>query len=489
MALAPFFERVWGALGGHLAVSRETLTSALDGITVGIHSAKRLSENDRCIAELCVNLCARLYPRLRIAGSDNHCAALRQLALAINPNIELADSGPELITICVGGVRASSAVYPSARGWVAQLTHTEPGRGGQPNPYASGAAASLACAEIFRRIFTKSPPEQDFSVSLLNYDRESGGNVTIPKGDAGEVLVVGVGAVGNAALWALARDAKTHGRLFLIDPEEITLFNLQRYSLATMADVGTPKANLAQSILRPSQWSVEPRQITLEQFAPELRDHRIPTTMVSVDNVDGRRSAQALLPRLLINGWTGGDALGASWHLFNRNAACLACFYHPRGKGLSAVEQAAKALGLSHDRTALLWVTHQPLLESDIHTAALTLGVKDSILLPWRGKTLGELYTDVVCGAVPMDITGVGKLEMVPLAHQSALAGVMMAAELVKRTNRKLAQSAQTETLVSWDNIVQSVPEIWLKPRAREPGCICGDPDYQDAYRQKWEVR
>jgi hypothetical protein len=486
MALAPFFDRVWGALGGHLAVSRETLNTALDGVVIGIHCGKRLSENDRWIAELCVNLSARLYPRLIIAAPDNHCGALRELALAINPNIELLDSGGESATICIASAHAHEGIYPSARGWVAQVFHAPPVRGGIANPYAAGAAAALACAESFRRVFKKTPPEKDTSVSLLNYQTDGGSDVAIPKHNAGEVLVAGVGAIGNAGLWALSRDEKTTGGLFLVDPETVTLSNLQRYALATMADVGTSKVALARSNLRTSHWEVETRQMTLEQFQSEDREYPIPTTVVSVDNVDGRRSAQALLPRLAVSGWTGGDALGASWHVFARDAACLACLYHPHGKGMSAVEQAAKALGLSADRTALLWVTRQPLTELDIHTAALTLGVKDSVLMPWRKKSLGDLYTDVVCGAVPMDVTGVGRVEMVPLAHQSALAGLMMAAELVKRTDRKLSGLSQPEPLVSWDNIMQSVPEIWSKPRAREPGCICGDPDYQSVYRQRW---
>ena len=106
--------------------------------------------------------------------------------------------------------------------------------------------------------------------------------------------------------------------------------------------------------------------------------------------------------------------------------------------------------------------------------------------MPWRGKSLGDLYTDVVCGAVPLDVRGVGRVETVPLAHQSALAGILMAAELLKRTRPELAALSQPEPLVSWDNVLQAAPGIWRKPRAREIGCICGDPDYQAIYAQKW---
>jgi len=232
--------------------------------------------------------------------------------------------------------------------------------------------------------------------------------------------------------------------------------------------------------------SVTPLKSRLEALAGTPDFLVPPTTVISVDNVDGRRAAQALLPRLLINGWTGGEALGASWHQFDNGAACLACLYHPRGQGISAVDQAAKIFGLPTDRAAQLWVTRQPLNDSDIRAAASSLAVPQERLRPWRGKPLGDLYTDVACGAVPLDVTGVGKLETVPLAHQSALAGILMATELILRTNRRLGNLAHRETLVSWDNVLKSPPAQWLKPRAQEPGCICKDPDYQTIYKKKW---
>lgn len=488
MALAPFFERVYGALGGHLAISRESLTTALGNVTVGIRCGTNPSKNDIWIAELSTNLLARLYPRIAISGPKQYCSALRDLALKINPDIEFVKNAPGSTTICIGSASADGALFPSASGWVAHVDHTPSQRIGPPNPYAAGAAAALACAELFRRIFLKSEGERDFSLSLLNFDKKTGADLELADENVGEVLFVGVGAVGNAALWALSRDTSVQGTLWLVDDEDVALSNLQRYVLATHKDVGRSKVLLGQQIFRKAVLKVEPSQQTLDDFTKEQGPIDIPALVVSVDNVDGRRSAQALLPRLVVNGWTGDQALGASWHVLSRDAACLACLYHPHRQGSSAIEQAAKALGLSHDRTALLWVTRQPLSDEDIHIAATTLGVEESVLTPWIGKSLGDLYTDVVCGAVPLDITGVGKIETVPLAHQSALAGILMAAELLKRTQPKLAALSQPEPLVSCDDVLRPPPPIWGKPRARENGCICGDLDYQKVYAQKWKL-
>jgi ThiF family len=489
MALAPFFERVYGAVGGHLSVSRESLTASLEAVTAGVHCGRKCRRNDIWIAELVTNLLARLYPRIAISGGDSHVEELRQLALSINPLIEFANDSPGRTSICIGAAELEDAIYPTSAGWVACVGHTPSQVNGPDNPYAAGAAACLACAELFRRIFLKSGAESDVRVSLLDFGKETGHDFVHNTARLDEVVVVGVGAVGNAAIWALARDRKAKGKLWLVDSEELTLSNLQRYVLGTNTDVSRSKVQLAKGVLDATNLDVEACQTTLECFADGRSGMDIPTICISVDNIETRRSAQALLPKLIVNGWTGEQALGVSWHVISRDAACLACLYQPHGQGPSATEQAARALGLPIERATLLWVTRQAMTDEDLRTVAEHLGVNETVLEPWRGKAIGDFYTDIVCGAVPLDVTGVGRIETVPLAHQSALAGILMAAELVKRTNDPLATLSQSEPLISWDDVLRPPPRLWTKPRPRESGCICGDPDYQAVYRRKWEIK
>jgi len=356
---------------------------------------------------------------------------------------------------------------------------------GANNPFSAAASAAIACAELFGRVFLKRAADRDLSLSLLDFSQDLGQNFELRDHDIGDVVFVGVGAVGNAAIWTLAHDVTVRGKLLLVDEEGLALSNLQRYVLGTHKDVTKAKVRLAGRCLRNSGLKVELFKKTIDEFADKYGTH-IPTMCISVDNVSARRTAQALLPRLLINGWTGDRSLGASWHVFSRNAACLACLYHPHGQGVSAVAQAAQALGLSMDRAILLWVSNAPLADEDISRAAKALSVPVEVLSPWLNRTLGELYTDVVCGAVPLDIGGLGKVETVPLAHQSVLAGILMAAELVKRTDAELGKYAQPEPLVSWDDILSTPPSSWRKPRPREQGCICGDGEYQSVYKLKW---
>lgn len=489
MALAPFFDRVYGALGRHLAVSRESLENALGAVAplVAIHG-REPSSNELAIGELVVNLLARLYPRVAIAATDDVRERLAAIATGINPGIDILADSATVPAVRIGG-GDGEALYPSANGWVARLQHQAPPtrpREEAPNPLSAGAAAALAVAELFRRLLLRAPSERDVALSLLDFTAAGGEAEPLPECRL-DALFVGLGAVGNGGLWALSRHPRLVGRLTLVDHETLSLLNLQRYVLGAFRDVGRRKVDLAAEIFGGRSLTVEVHGGDLDSFV-DACGGRVPhhEVCVSVDNVDGRRTAQALLPRVVVNGWTGDSGLGASWHDFARGRACLACLYHPTKPGPSAPEQAAAALGLSRERATMLWMSREPLADADLRTIASALGASVDTLAPWRRKALGDVYTDVVCGAVPMDLQGVRKLEAVPLAHQSVLAGLLMAAELVKRATPELAARSHAEPLVSWDDVLRAPPRGWARPAAPTPGCICGDEVFRAIHEERW---
>ena len=485
MALAPFFDRIYGSLGGRLAVSREALESKLVDTVVGIRVGAPLTRNDRWIAELSINLLARLYPRIAISAPAPGLDQFLKSAATINTAIEFADHAPDELTIAVGPGSSTPCICASATGWVARRARS-PSPSGLDNPYSAAAAAALAVAELFRCIFVKAQPTaRDYAFSLLDFGSTTGADVPVGETAIGSVPVIGVGAVANAALWALSRDDGVEGELIVLDPQPIELSNLQRYVLTQHGDKDQLKVFIARDRCSRPRLTLNPVLSDLDAFC-KSGDFRYPVAIVSVDNVDGRRAAQALLPKLLINGWTGEASLGASWHEFGSGTACLACLYHPTESGPSPTEIAAKRFGLNPWRVAELWVNQLPLSSDEVKTVAYALGVKEDDLNNWRGKPFSELYTDVVCGLVPLDLKGVGKIEMVPLAHQSALAGVLMAAEFIKRVRPDLRSISQPESLVSWEDVLLAPPTNWRKPRRKEEGCICGDEDYQRSFTKKW---
>lgn len=325
------------------------------------------------------------------------------------------------------------------------------------------------------------------SLSLLDYGSDSGVLDSLPPVNLGEVAVAGLGAVGNPALWAWARHPGLAGELHLIDPEDVELSNLQRYCLSFYEDVGMGKVQLAERELLNSKLCKRLWPCTLEDFAGNYAGiATLPSICVSVDNVEGRRTAQALLPRLVVNGWTSDDGLGASWHRFLGDSACLACLYQPKNIRLSQTELAAQALGIPHDQLSMLWVTEKPLDADVIKTVETHLGLSKGQLVEWTGKRVQDVYSGVICGQVGLDFSGIGRVATVPLAHQSVFAGILMAAELVKRSDPGLESRSQAEPLIIWDDIMRIPPKYWVVNRQKEPECFCTDPAYQTVYREKW---
>src|SRR5260370_27847416 len=234
--------------------------------------------------------------------------------------MEIVGKATAELTIAIGEVKSGAELWPGASGWVARLNHSRFPGSGPANPYAAGAAAAFAAAELFRRIFLGRPAESDLKVSLLNFNQSSGADQELPSSTLGDVLFVALGAIGNAALWALARDRRRSGQFTLIDNEGLELSNLQRYVLGTLQDVTKheEKVSIGRRELSGTQISVKTFRATLESFADERGGISTPTVCISVDNVAARRAAQALLPRLIINGWAGDAATGASCPRFSQ---------------------------------------------------------------------------------------------------------------------------------------------------------------------------
>ncbi len=496
MALPPFFSRASLAVAGALAtpaVSAVSLRHVLGDLIVEVRCPEAITifESDEWIAELLVNLLARLYPTIRVVAPSSVAIRLKRLARAINPDIDFDGGGASVIVVAVGNASATTpdAIRVRADGWVARvLTREHLVPRGPSNPYAAAAAACLAAAEVFRRAFPSAVPSarrENVSLSLLDYSTDAGEHDALPRMvDLREVAFAGIGAVASGGLWALARHRGIRGELHLVDPEAAELSNLQRYVLLDMESVGKPKVRIASRAVERPGLTVKMHRKKLEALAGE-RGRGFESICVSVDNVDGRRAAQALLPRIVVNGWTHGGGLGVSWHRFGTRAPCLACLYMPEGDRPSQSAVIAKTLGLEQREASELFLYNRVPTEDQLARIAAKTRASVETLELWRGKSIRELFVQV-CGAANMNVSDDGQPEAVPLAHQSTLAGVLMAAELIKRSSPVLRTEAQVANVIRWHDATGPVPVSWTEPFARDARCICSDPVYLAAYRTKW---
>lgn len=486
-----FFQRVHAAVGAHLVVDPATLEARLGELTVGVECARADERQGQVLTELLVNQLARLYPRLCLFGDAAGVAAMSALARSINGNVELTNR-PSDASLRVhqssSDVSGHNELYCGAHGWSAWFGPSPVPPEQPAHPLAAAAAAALVAGLVFRRLVLKEGgPFHAGHLDLLRFGAEPATAVpTTASVDLGRFTIVGVGAVGSAAVWALSRVPGLHGRALVVEPETIELSNLQRYVLALDADVGAEKTTLATRAFSSTGIETESARSRIEDVPPSEAMERM---LVSVDNVAGRRVVQALLPRLVVNGWTSASGLGASWHDFGEHQGCLACLYRRSGPAPSQTDLIATALGLPPQRTVVLWLGTERLNMADLDIIARHLRVERAELKPWLNKPLRDVYTQLICGAAPVPIGHNERRETVPLCHQSVLAGVLAAAELVKRSDPSLASHLPTENHAAWHDLSRGLPRTWLIRTARADGCICTDDDYRAVFQDKWLSR
>ena len=491
MAIPDYFHR--NAIAISQAVSgldEHQLKSVLDKVCIGVTLGSDAYKHEgQAILDLLIRLLARLYPSIVIRDKQNHVMEDEAKALArqINPNIELSDRPTHEIVI--GTVpkqeRGLKTVFIGSNGWTANLsTHNPQGCGDTNNPYGAGIAACLAAAELFRSVFlTKAELSGDyvFTFPIIIERDDDIGNIS---GNIGNIVLAGAGAIGNSVAWALSR-TDVNGLIEIIDHESVDLGNLQRYILAKRDDEHMPKSSLISSEFT-GALKAKPYEYKLAEYLVKKR-HKVDNLLLALDSSNGRRSAQASLPRRIANAWTQPGDLGVSAHNF-LEGACVSCLYMPDGEQKNEDEIIAESLGvpdkLMDIRNLLYANTGIP--RDLLNSIATARDLSVEKLIPFEGRPLRQLYTEGFCGGavIPLGENGAPAENVhVPLAHQSALAGVLLAGVGVQLGLEEIRGS-----VVARYDVLRPQKQFNLHPIAKgiDGKCICQDNDYVQIYRSKY---
>jgi len=320
----------------------------LESTPVGISVGADPTYEGAAVADLAVRITARLYPKLALLGDERTVTTLSAIASEINPEIEIVDQAG--VGIAVGdGPTFATTVFAGAAGWDGLVDCGGPQpTGDSDNPFGPGLAACLASAALFRLVFLG--PDHGGVENLVRVSGLAGDVVEAateqqagPWELNGETLLVGAGAIGEGALWALSR-APLEGTLHVIDMETVELSNLQRYVLTSRGDVDRPKVEIAAAL--PSRLNLIPHDQDLAAF---LSDHGFmwDAALLALDSARDRVSAQAMLPQFVANAWTQPGDLGVSAHSrFGGDGACVACMYLPVAPQRNEDELIAETLGV-----------------------------------------------------------------------------------------------------------------------------------------------
>jgi molybdopterin/thiamine biosynthesis adenylyltransferase len=447
----------------------------------------------RVAVELSANLLARLLPSIGIKAFGDGCSEFQQkieaLVKEINPLIELTDATQSAdIALHVGGradgIEAAVRIFIGSDGWRALLSRTGPKPCGTTSlPFGAAAAACIGCANVFRAIFSDVLPggelDTEIDLSLRSYDSHNSSTSTDTL-TLGEIFLAGAGAIGNALLWTLARLPEATGTVHVVDGEKIDLGNLQRYVLTRDGSIGAAKVDLAVGQFREGKIKIVPHEQSWGKYLAERGDYALETVAVALDTGSHRIAVQGSLPRRVLNAWTQQQNLGVSRHDNFPETACLACLYIPDGAVPDDDDIVATALHVT-DQNEIMQIRHllysgAPLAPEFIGMLEARLGLAVGALAQFAGKSLRAFYSGVVCGGLTMNAASAAA--EVPMPFQSALAGVMLAAELVSGHNTKI-----TTTSI---NLLRPLAEYLSFSRTKHPRCICSDPTFQNHYRQKW---
>jgi hypothetical protein len=423
----------------------------------------------------------------------------------INPNLEIVTEVGAYFhaAVVAGGTKLESdaTVYMGSDRWIARVSTIAPVRsGGSPNPFGAGAAACIAMANVFRAVFAswmaKPGLDVDATFSLLDFETgNTAANDDLRAGlDLGLVQLAGVGAIGNAFVWAMSRLRGVKGEIHLIDHEAVDLTNLQRYVLTVMTDVDASKVALAAAALKAGGIEARPFATTWAGYVEQMGHHRFDRVAVALDTVRDRIQVQSSLPKRVYNAWTQAGDLGISRHGFDGDGACLACLYLPSGKRRNEDEIVAEELGFRTQeqimRVRAMLYLGSPVGEPFVREIAANVGTDAEALLPFAHLPLRAFRQKAICGnAILRAADGAGPELEVPMAFQSALAGVMLAAEIVASTPGVRISQPATRSVI---DLTRTLPgRVTFPMLKRAPGpvrCICQDPDYLDVYRAKYRA-
>ena len=434
-----------------------------------------------------------MYPSLTFAtvpAGDRIADELIALARSINPNIDASKTGTANVGLSIGvdapTVNAPT-VYAGCDGWLARVGTKGPYKTSDVgNPFGAGFAACLAAANLFRFLFlpgdtTLLDADASFPPDAASFPGLATSTLTDP------LVLVGVGAVGNSASWALARTALI-GKIHLVDPQVVERSNLQRYVLCARSDEGAIKVDIVgkefggplQALPHPGTWA---------SFLG-ANGYKWERVLVALDSAHDRRAVQGSLPRWIANAWTQVGDLGVSSHSFLGQDACLACLYLPTQKSKNEDQVVAEGLRVPQfrDRVRFLLGSGHATGKEICDAVATAWSIPAKTLEPYVGRPIRELWVEGVCGGaiIPLGEAGPTPRELqVPLAFQAALAGMLLAAETVLDV---LTDGARRRTLVRRMDVLRPLSDPSPQPtlKAGTGNCICEDRDFVAAYRTKY---
>jgi hypothetical protein len=388
--------------------------------------------------------------------------------------------GGTQVVVDVGVARPGADLYVSNDKWTVSLSET-PHRVLAGNGPATVAASAIAAAEVFRRMFPEAGGvrlgKDPFVWNLLDY-RLTAAPQSATFG-AVRATCFGAGSVGSSLLYALIL-GDAHGEVAFIDPDRLAGRNRLRYPLWVRGG-SLQKARWVEDMAAGSELTIRGYPQAASEY---IRHTTAPAELAvcTVDNVAARRDVVDMLARTTLDAGVEALQFHVSRNGFGDGYACSYCSYVDVGDVMDEVQFYVEVSGLDEARI-------RELLAGSILTSVDLARMRELGILSeaGAGELEGGRLHDVarlkLYGEVPVALQGQARSVRVSAPFVAALAGSVLAAELLKSST-----SSTTVLDRRIDIDCSGFPTgFQSRPVADRSGrCLCADPFRIASYKTQW---
>jgi hypothetical protein len=345
-----------------------------------------------------------------------------------------------------------------------------------PNPVTSLLSAGLAASEVFRIRFGAESAWAS-SEEECNGDLRTGEATAPPPPDELDfggrpVPWIGCGSIAFAAAHALDGVRRIVGGLHLVDPSRVNRSNTRKYLGAGSGERGKEKAAVLAKIFRTRGIGAKPFPMSINEYGREAR-FDLPVTVCCTDSSIARRDLQAKLPKVVLNGWTGGSGsslfTGTSRHLFDGETECLNCAYWADVEGSPSLVDLA---GRTDTDSRSLFRRRR---EGGEFPKPRREGPRD------EERFLDGYFN--ACERLRLSTGNVQRDFSVPFV--AAIGGALLASAIIAEgadahAGFRLRGDRLSFSMAPGRSVVQA------EPSAARKGCICQDQIYRAVFQEKW---
>lgn len=383
----------------------------------------------------------------------------------------VAERAPQPAARLRVGPTAGGGPLLAADGWRALLgDFAANARWHDSAPYGAAIAASLGAAEAYKDLLDANGAKalhlpDSFAFSTYNYgiDHAAEAGPSVSSLALSDVVVVGCGAGGTAALYVLAMQPGLSGEVALAEPGHHKSSNLNRYLMTTAADVHAGRHKLGTAVEHLATFA--PDLVVASNARPweQLPRHPWGLVLATADTIEARWAIQdrAAAGASILDGGVVG--LIYSVLRVRPGGRCLEC-KHPRDPDLAIKQRAARwgqTVTSIRAWTAENRIVDREMLEQLANTQ--NRPVEDFAELD--GIPFADAPRLTECGATPLSTSVPSQAPILPVTTTPL--GVVLAAEVAKHY---VAPDARLDNWVAHD-LDRSMSRPWIKFRGAKQGC------------------